>query len=139
MNRLTFRVDQTPVYDCDYKANVELKGLLDKLGRLEAIEEDHGIDLITLFKATRDGFYYIKDNEIHFCRWCVRVSYSLVEVKPCYAVKETTLQSTYYGDVEEIKPVEDAHYWSWKACISVKLKDYGVTWALTKEELNANR
>lgn len=124
-----------------YRAKMSPNGMesqasiLSKLGRLEDLEDELGIDLITLFKAARNGFYYKKDNEIQFCRWCVRVGGSLVEVKPCYAVKETTLRSTYYGDVEEVTPVEDAHYWSWRSCVSVKIKDYGKIWALTKEEL----
>ena len=34
-----------------------------KLGQLEDIEEELGIDLITLFKALRNGFYYKDINE----------------------------------------------------------------------------
>ena len=37
----------------------ELGGIAKYLGRLEDIEEELGIDLITLFKALRDGFYAI--------------------------------------------------------------------------------
>lgn len=108
---------------------------ISKLGQLEDIEEDLGIDLITLFKAIENGFYYRKESEIYFCRWCIRVGSNLVETSPCYAVKNTTLKSCYLGDVEEVVPVEDAHYWSWKTSRFVRLKDYGKTWALTREEL----
>ena len=123
---------------------------MNKFGQLEDIEEKLNLwgleenqrslnNFLRLILAEENGFYYKKDNEIHFCDCCVRVGLFLVETRPCYAVKETTLQSCYYGDVEEIKPVEDAHYWSWKTCLHVHLKDYGKKelggWALTKEEL----
>lgn len=113
----------------------EYQGCINALGWYEDIEDKLGIDLLTLFKALENGFYYIKNNEIHFCRWCIRVNYSLIEVSPCYAVKETTLQSCYYGDVSELKQTKDAHYWDWDTSLYVELKDYGKTWALTKEEL----
>lgn len=119
---------------------------INKLGQLEYIEQKLNLwgleenqrcltNFLRLILAEEEGFYYKKDNEIYFCRWCIRVGLQLVEVHPCYAVKETTLESCYYGDVEKIKAVEDAHYWSWKTCLNVHLKDYGKTWALTKEEL----
>lgn len=119
---------------------------IDKLGQLEDIEEKLNlwgleknqrslINFLKLILAEENGFYYKKDNEIHFCRWCVRVGLRLVETQPCYAVKETTLRSCYFGDVGEIKAVEDAHYWSWKTCLNVHLSDYGKVWALTEEEL----
>lgn len=108
---------------------------IDKLGQLEDIEEKLGVDLITLFKAIENGFYYIKNNEFHFCRWCVRVGHRLVEVTPCYAVKQTTLQSCCCGDVSALKQTTDAHYWDWDSSLYIELKDYGKTWAVTKEEL----
>lgn len=40
--------------------------IADKLGQLEDIEEELGIDLITLFKALKDGYWYKEDNEIIF-------------------------------------------------------------------------
>ena len=98
-------------------------------------EDKPCIDLVTLSQIEREGFYYKKDNEIYYCRNCIRVGTYFIETKPCYAVKETTLESCYYGDVSEVKPVEDAHYWSWKTSLHVSLKDYGKTWARTREEL----
>ena len=119
---------------------------LDKLGQLEDIEEELNLwcleekqrtltNFLKLILAEEKGFYYKKDNEIYFCMWCIRVGFKIVETKPCYVVKETTLKSCYYGDVEEFKEVEDAHYWDWKTCLHFHLKDYGKTWALTREEL----
>ena len=106
-----------------------------KLGQHEDIEEELGIGLLTLYKAEKNGFYYKNNDNINFCRNCIRVDKFLIETKPCYQVKETTLKSCYYGDVEDFKNVEDAHYWSWKISLNVNIKDYGKTWALTKEEL----
>lgn len=147
--RLTkkFELAKNGYYYYSTQTNEYTSPLVDKLGRLEDIEdrllclwglEENQRSLINFLKlilAEENGFYYKKDNEIHFCRWCVRVGLQLVETQPCYAVKETTLQSCYYGDVEKIKAVEDAHYWDWKTCLNVHLKDYRKTWSLTKEEL----
>ena len=76
----------------------------DKLGQLEDIEEELGIDLITLFKALTNGVYYLnKQKELHWCQ-----ARNLV-------ISQKSLR------------VYRHHY---------KLfKDYGKTWALTKEEL----
>lgn len=128
------------------ECEVAINKVIDKLGQLEDIEEKLNlwgleknqrslVNFLKLILAEDNGFYYKKDNEILFCRWCVRVNSQLVEVKPCYAVKETTLQSCYSGDIEEIKTVKAAHYWSWETCLNVHLSDYGKTWALTEEEL----
>lgn len=81
---------------------------IQKLGQLEDIEEELGIDLITLFKALKDGVwvkfwagigYYDKP----FLR---------TDVKP-YSIDFSLLSGFQHQ----------------------KLTDYGKTWALTKEEL----
>ena len=109
---------------------------LDQLEEYRKIGEELGIDLLILFKASSFGFYYKENNEIKYKRFgAVIVGKYLVETKPVYAVKETTLNSSYYGDVESMKKVDDAHYWDWKTCKHWEIKDYGKTWALTKEEL----
>ena len=109
---------------------------LDQLEEYRKIGEELGIDLLILFKASSFGFYSKANNEITYKRiGVVIVGKYLVETKPVYAVKETTLNSSYYGDVESMKKVDDAHYWDWKTCKHWEIKDYGKTWALTKEEL----
>ena len=108
----------------------------EKLHAILEIEEELGIDLITLYRALNRGIYYKEDNHIFFTtNNIVLVSNELVQVKPTYAVKEATIKSCYYGDCEPLKYLKDAHYWDWKTCNHWKLKDYGVTWSLTKEEL----
>ncbi len=86
-----------------------IRSAFEKLGKLEDIEEELGIDLITLFKAMKDGVY-ISDghNNIEY------QSPSFLRFTDCFFQIET----------------DDGLY------DSIHLyKDYGKTWALTKEEL----
>ena len=89
-------------YTCE-----EIFDVLQKLGQLEDIEDELGIDLITLFKAISNGIYVKTKNgiskhyTIHFMRW-----------------QQTKKYCLYY------RPY--SHIW---------FKDYGKTWTLTKEEL----
>ncbi len=104
--------------------------ILNKLSQLEDIEQ-----------ALTQGFYFkdYRDNdEIKFSgNVFIRVGDYLVETKPCYAVKETTLHSCYDSVKypSETKEVKDAHYWSWESSLHFNIEDYGKTWALTREEL----
>ena len=77
-----------------------------KLGQLEDIEEELGIDLITLFKAIKNGIYK-KDEDLCF---------------------EATLRM-HNGEYYLCQPYDD------RLLHVVYLKDYGKTWALAKEEL----
>lgn len=80
-----------------------------KLGRLEDIEEELGIDLITLFKALTNDVYLYHNKKLIKC-----------EQAPCLLCfdNEYCLEFQFDYDVEQ-----------------VYLKDYGKTWALTNEEL----
>lgn len=82
---------------------------ITKLGQLEDIEEELGIDLITLFKALKNGFWYKKENTI------------------VYVSKNDYLLSS------------GAIHYVGKGLIFAGLflynKDYGKTWSLEKEEL----
>lgn len=82
---------------------------INKLGQLEDIEEELGIDLFILFKANNDGVYYKKNlkhynAELDFKHKCIRLS-------------------KHYEAEDDF----ECHY--------VMFKGYGKTWALTKEEL----
>ena len=89
-----------------------------KLADLEDIEEELGIDLITLFKALKNGFYHIDKN------------------KHIYKTKRTKGNGgamSYYASYYEIiaeDTFDDQYFY--------KLKDYGKVWALTKKELEQN-
>ena len=80
---------------------------INKLGQLEDIEEELGIYLLTLLDALTQGIY-IKPNNIY-----VGSPYL------CFAENENR-------ELEFQFKVVDTWY---------KVKDYGKTWALTKEEL----
>ena len=88
--------------------------VLTKLKHYENIEEELGIDLIILLKAKKDGIYavagYGKDKYIVYIE------------EPCWRLRQKggILDfSIMRYDVER----------------PLKIKDYGKTWALTREEL----
>ena len=91
---------------------------LEVLEEYKSIEEELGIDLITLFKALKDGFYHI-DKDKHI-----------------YKTKRTKGNGgamSYYASYYEIIAEDafgDQYFY--------KLKDYGKVWGLTKEELEQN-
>lgn len=83
---------------------------IDKLGQLEDIEDELGIDLITLFKALKQKYIYV-----------------LLEGEKINMSFEYSLEQNggfYYWWCEED---DICHYY--------EIKDYGKTWALTKGEL----
>lgn len=85
-----------------------------KLGQLEDIEEELGIDLITLFKALKNGVYYF--------------------------VSGTQLIKDYVWLVDNYMSIgtRDKLSYSFMTAFerqTLLFKDYGKTWALTKEEL----
>lgn len=101
---------------CDNLDYLEL--VYNKLGQLEDIEEEIGINLITLLKAQRQDTIYYKGYQFD------------------YKIKECTV---IYGSWIYIKgnPVYELYlnYMDWSCGILVYASDYGKTWALTKEEL----
>ena len=88
-----------------------------KLSQLEDIEEELGIDLITLFKAQQIYWRikYIDTGEYSEIKKSYRVHYDF-----------TRKQFLVYWEYD---------YFGF----SLELKDYGKTWALTKEELENER
>ena len=86
-----------------------------KLADLEDIEEELGIELTTLFKAYSNGFYVKGEKEKQYIDFQNYLNASAFKHK-----------EMFYG-----------HEWHYQY---VKLYDYGVTWSLTKEELeNENK
>lgn len=79
---------------------------INKLGQLEDIEEEIGIDLITLFKALKNGFWYHFSNDNNF------FIYKKIDNYICVGNRN----GEYYINHQS-------------------LKDYGKTWALTKQEI----
>lgn len=88
----------------------------NKLADLEDLEEELGIDVLTLFKALRQDYIYFK----HHYGWDDR-----------YKINKEYIQGLKYAD--DNTPV----FWT-DDCGEehmVYIKDYGKTWALTREEL----
>lgn len=118
MNRLTKKVqlcrDLITGRELKYEAIENDNECIDKLGKLEDIEKELGIDLILSVnickKANSQKYVYIKD------------SYGIIKL-------------TFLNDLD----VELFHHRlyanSWGVWVSLDLKEYGKEWALTREEL----
>lgn len=89
----------------------KLFSCLQKLGQLEDIEEELGIDLVTLIKAEKDGIWYNSNGTFYFNYFDVSLAHR------CFR---------RYVDY-------------FRNYMSFDFKDYGKTWALTKEELENER
>ena len=94
----------------DKELSTELDSL-HKLGQLEDIEEEIGIELITLFKALKNGIYWKDDNGKFYY----------------FNLKGSVLDFNEKMIVDN--PIDDVYGEIFL------LKEYGKTWALTKEEL----
>ena len=124
MERLTHYNKEEKYYDvkkaylCDIdeydgETYINTYNVYQKLGQLEDLEEELGIDLITLFKVLKDGVYYIYNADKKYIEFTNNVS---------------------------LKHDKDEWFihvgWFDMGCpIKLYLKDYGKTWALTRKEL----
>lgn len=91
--------------------NITHKQIIDKLGQLEDIEDKLGIDLITLFKALKNGCWYIHNDGHKYYEFCKKPSLVINWNNWC-------LRFDYEHNYE-----------------LTKYKDKENGWALTKEEL----
>lgn len=117
MNRLTKDLN-TPhddttyadiVKDCVDRENI----VLTKLKHFEDIEDEINGDLEVLFKALKNGLYYkfrVEDKNISKMKFPML---RMIDNELCL-ISPKWIQATW---------------------MNVKVKDYGKTWALTKEEL----
>jgi hypothetical protein len=101
--------------DCEEAFN-QIERDLEVLEQLQAIEEELGIDLITLFKAVKNRVYAKVNTAI--IKACVGLSYDFDDTK-----KWALLGFSYGYEAEE---------WLY-------FEDYGKTWALTREELENDK
>lgn len=131
MNRLTYKLDEpikTLYLNYEYKrikdydidrgnfGRISDDMIFNKLGKLEDIEEEVGIDLITLFKALKNGFYFKYKDKI------ISSNDYLFQIR-------ANMRGNWVFDI-----ISDN-----LSLLSIKFKDYGKTWwlkeDLTKEEL----
>lgn len=101
------------------KLGVEFDIIREDLCALEQIEKELGIDLITFFKALKNGIYGTSYGEK------LRKESAIIYVEP-------SKLKLHLNDEEP-----SFHYlWGFPYDTSIYLfKDYGITWALTKERL----
>ena len=114
MNRVTEKASDFKIYG-HYQCN---GNAIDKLGQYEDLEEEIGIDLITLFKALKNGFYHIDKNKHIYTTKPTKGNGGSMNFYTCL---ECIIAEDTFGDQ-----------------YIFSLKDYGKVWALTKEELEQN-
>ncbi len=83
-----------------------------KLGQLEDIEDEFGIDLITLFKACQQKYVFVKN------------AFGEINSRELYYIDIYTKIIVYYFEYQPERQLMYQH-----------LNMYGITWALTREEL----
>ena len=116
MNRLTLK-DIEKIKEMPYGniiQNGTIRQMIFELDQYKQIEEELGIDLITIFKAFRNGIYY-KTKE----------QQGIYPQNPI----EWTISMRFDYRLCRLYVEEDTYF---------HLQDYGKTWALTKEELMNN-
>ena len=106
-----------PKYERETQANYY--DLVEKLGQLEDIEEEFGINLITLFKALKNGIYY-KYLELDGKTYSDEIYFEEPEHLSIGLKGLICAYTDCFGD--------DLRY-------DYKYKDCHIAWALTKEEL----
>ena len=118
MNRLTkkaqFVRNLITGKEIKYISNESDSDCVDKLGKLEDIEEELGIDLITLFKALKKGVY------VKFDSYFGNIGELDIKIVKDNATGVCYRNKKWYLQEEE-----------------TLVKDYGKTWALTREELES--
>lgn len=113
------RMSGTPQLD----AENEFRCLIyNKLSELEDIEDQLGIDLVTLFKAFNNGIYYTRYGRgtINYC--------DKPRLIPCYTY-------TLFPNGQVEKEISDYDFVVSKKGLTLSVKTYKKYWALTKEEL----
>ena len=125
MSRLTrkikgyYSVDLRTCLPMEYEQIENSNACVDKLGKLEDIEEELGIDLISLFKALKDGIWTNQE------QWYGDEKQGKIRFFQVRLLLEENAIGCIYNSMWKGEEVIRTLYF----------KDYGKTWALTKEEL----
>lgn len=115
MSRLTYKTDNGEY--TGMPNSIEIRTALEKLSKLEDVEEKLGIDLIPLLTALTNGYVFWKDDNSIYKIQIDSITNCCLKVNTWYYVDSSTIVKRY-GDE-----------------FTIDFKDYGKTWALTKEEL----
>ena len=100
--------------------NIRHKQCVEKLGKLEDIEEELGITLEVLFKALKDGAYFKTDY------YGIDITYHFLEEHEIWLKRKLF-------DIRKENLLNNKSYYT--GGFIFYWKDYSKTWALTKEEL----
>ena len=98
-----------------YEDTIEI--VTDKLGELEDIEDELGIDLVTILTALTTGYVFWKYDNFIYKVQVESITNCCLKVNTWYYVSSNK-NGKRYGDE-----------------FTISFKDYGKTWALTREEL----
>lgn len=112
---------------CEKSMNddIRIKELEEKLEKYEKTFSREGVSLDTFLKAELNGFYYINKEWLDIF-WAGN---SWIFIGNGWSDHFIQTRPHHCEDCE------DAHIFDWKKDKSVSFKDYGKTWALTREEL----
>lgn len=99
--------DTSEKFDTLYTTPEQLGEMIKKFRDITVLEQEMGIDLVTLFTAIRDGVF-VKDDD------------NIIDLR------EDCLYLSYNGHRWILEPYHFGLF---------EFEDYGKTWALTKEEL----
>lgn len=114
--------------DCDYIELLEHNAIVEKLGKLEDIEDELGFDLILLEKICQSGVYCYK-------RAIKSFNFVNKKLDEIIHIQNSDIHVQFFG-VYNKKRIGVSILGSIDFCFhSLPIKDYGKTWALTKEEL----
>ena len=109
--RIMEKYGETNTLEGTYDYFLVIKKDLEKLDQLEKIEEELGIDLITVFKALKNGIYHKDENNIIEFDSDIEFDYG-------YYADESTPKAYYFtGDEMYL------------------FNEYGKKWSLDKKEL----
>ena len=106
-------------------ADLNASRVMNKLGQLEDIEDELGIDLSLLNSICQKGLYFKKEALNTLC----------LEEKHIYYAKNYDIHIEFFGRYQENKMGVSIMVCVGTTYHSLNAKDYGKTWALTKEEL----
>ena len=128
--RLTKKYNETNIYvKPEYEESFEWdERCIDKLGQLEDIEEELGIDFLLLDKICQKGVYCFEESIKNFkSRRYGEISHvqnSDIHIQFFGVYKEKRMGVSIMGYMKS----RNSYY-------TLPMQDYGKTWALTKEEL----
>lgn len=106
-------------YDpCDPSEIMSLDKATEKLHAILEIEEELGIDLITLFKASEYGFYMINEGQIKFVKqgYQFNLRGRYIHLNSGYKKLDFKLEDKPFSDI-------------------LLFKDYGATWSIDRKDL----